>query len=690
MSDLTSGTLKSTRRIVRFLIPAAIVVASMGCATATVKKVPSPAQYMIDGKSHWTTEMQQEADRMEGIRFYLPRPFISVFESFPVATDIYLAKGRVSPDGRYVAIDSVMPLSTREDFAGMSSKTAKSLPSDLRIPQSWIFRTGATPGQTGATGRGEARGATEGKDSSAALPEEAMNKLREAVQDSGDNAANAKKQSTAAQDAATQAAGSAGAAKASVQQQVTGQNRRAVTNDNGAFAYQPLRGNFDLVYLPDFDEQYVVSSQSGLGNAQFQLNLGQGWSLQGFNSFTDNSALTKRVFDVIDTGLELAKAAAKAAAAAAGIPLPLGEARAGLETPGPEQRMNEAQGTPVAVKIVVLHYAAKGIYPVIKPRELMSRTSASMVMNLADSTPRVMRPSDVDLEHALAEQARLERRATVPVYPYQYVSFNTFQYMTIEALTPQGLPFGTLYDKTGTTGEPGDRRATEPPPSHGPGSDIDTKVLDAALKAVESTAISATNSVIEKELSGKPANEKPKVESVSLRTASDGTNRVASGELKWSGASGSMNDDLASKIRGALDAMIAANADVTKANGATQMHLSREFPLTRLQASAGGGSGLQPALDAAEAAALKAGNDAIIHSLPTTASDQRPKIDAVDLTSAPEPKAEVRWSGPSGVMTDQVKKDVQAAIAKVVEEDANIKKQNGDQALKLLSFTFKP
>ncbi len=57
-----------------------------------------------------------------------------------------------------------------------------------------------------------------------------------------------------------------------------------------------MRGNMDIVYLPDFEEQYVVSSRANLGNANFQINLGQGWSLQGFNSLSDNSAINKRVF----------------------------------------------------------------------------------------------------------------------------------------------------------------------------------------------------------------------------------------------------------------------------------------------------------------------------------------------------------------------------------------------------------
>jgi hypothetical protein len=543
----------------------------VGCATVNVKKVPSPAQYVIDGKNYWTPAMQQEADKLEGFRFYLPRPFVSVFESFPVATDIYLGKGRVSPDGRYVAIDSIMPLSTREDFAAIGSGTARALPGDLQIPRDWIFRPGAAASQAGQQKPGEARAATEG----APLSADAMRTLAEVTEASRDSAAKAEKQTSAAQNAAAEAATSAGNAKGSAQQ-VTGQSRRGVSNDNGAFAYQPLRGNFDLVYMPDFDEQYVVSSQSGLGNAQFQVNLGQGWSLQGFNSFTDNSALTKRVFDVIDTGLELGKAAARAAALSAGIPLP-GEARAGVEAPPLGLRMDNAPGTPVALKIVVLHYAAKGLYPVIKPRELIARGSAAMVIDLAAPTPTLRRLNDGDLARALAEHTRLEQRSTVPVYPYQYISFNTFRYMAIEVLTPQGSPFGTPYDKTGTTGDSGDRRATEPPGSPGTPAVVGDDVkLKAALSALESEAKKVAN----EQIAAANPNDQRKALSARFEIVQEGTARAVSGDLKLSGSPALITEDLKKKITDALDKLIAENKEVTQFNRGTPMHLSKTFPIT--------------------------------------------------------------------------------------------------------------
>ena len=250
----------------------------------------------------------------------------------------------------------------------------------------------------------------------------------------------------------------------------TGVTKQGVTNDNGAYAYQPMRGNFDIAYLPDFDEQYVISGSAGLGNAQFQLNLGQGWSLQGFDSLTDNSALNARIFDVIDAASQVAQSAALAAV---GLP-PVPSLLPGTTATAPQGAQDAvlAAGTRVTLKIVVVHYAAKGLYPVIKPRELQERSIADgeyfLSLNLFGWLP-IATPG-TNFDQTAIERARTAAQGetahfTAPRYPYQYVSFNTFRYMAIEALTPAAHPFGALYDKTGTQGDPGDRRTETPPPT---------------------------------------------------------------------------------------------------------------------------------------------------------------------------------------------------------------------------------
>jgi len=389
-----------------------------GCASVSVRKVPSPAQY-----KDWNDDLQKQADAMEGVRFYLPRPWVNVFESFPIATDVYLASGMVSPDGRYVIVTQIVPATSA---AELETPKGGKIP-NLTVPSDWIF-----PAQRDAEardGQGVPRSEPEpqgdGKE-----PEQPVEQPQEEPEEP--------------------------------EQPRTGQNQRSVTNDNGAFAYQPMRGNMDLVYLPDFDEQYVASSKANLGNAEFQLNLGQGWSLQGFNSLADNFELNKRLYALIDKASEMATQIASAGTSR--LVDSINKASEGLARPrsGTDLVTAKGQGSQVTLKIVVVHYAAKGLYPVIKPRELMGSVKRPMLLNLQEQQP-LFRGSltSAQVEYAVDRFDALQRRFTVPIYPYQYLSFNTFRYMAIEVLSPNGAPFGNLYDKTGTQGEAGDRQAAD-------------------------------------------------------------------------------------------------------------------------------------------------------------------------------------------------------------------------------------
>ncbi|MDB5332119.1 MAG: hypothetical protein JWP03_3270 [Phycisphaerales bacterium] len=400
-----------------------------GCATVVVRKVPAATEYV-----HWTDDMQREADSIHGIRFYLPRPFLNVFESFPIRTDIYFAQGVVSPDGKFIRLTSITPLNQPP------TSLAVNVPAEsLMFPAPSL----QLPGFQGKPGDGTA----------AATPE-----IKTPV------AVGEKPQAPPA--APTPLPPSSPTPK-------TGVNTQGSTNNNGAFAYQPLRGNFDLLYLPDFDEQYAVDGYAGLGNANFQVNLGQGWSLQGFNSLTDNSEINKRIFDLIDTSAQLAKTAASAEL---GQLLPLVQQAAKNVTPGgvaalqgnPQTLPTDIRGTAVTLRVIVLHYAARGLYPVIKPHELQERIADSRTtycgLDMFKVFPKVEWFSDYDKNSLLRSQQAVEPQGghfTVPRYPYQYISFNTFDYLGIEVIAPSAEAFKARYPGTGTDNENGAARAGE-------------------------------------------------------------------------------------------------------------------------------------------------------------------------------------------------------------------------------------
>jgi hypothetical protein len=416
------------------VVCAGVTLINLGCARVTVRKVPTPTQYV-----RWTDAMQRKADRIEGFRFYLPRPFINVFESFPVRTDVYIADGVVSPDGKYVIIKRV-----RAD-SDLATYMAAELGSSATVPTREVL----VP-----AGKGGGGGSAQSKEGT--LDDAAT------TQPSGDDEVPTGTDEEPAKPDETEGAGGT--------DQRTGISSRAVTNDNGAFAYQPMRGNFDVAYLPDFEEQYAVSSEANLGNAEFALNLGQGWSLQGFNSLTDNSQLNDRIFDVIDSSIKMAKSLATQGTSNL---IEAMKARAAARAQSRVGTLEEraVPGTDVSLKIVVVHYAARGLYPVLKPRELQERQSdrsaSFMTLDLFRARPQW---GSTASDKALADAQRAIRNETgtftVPRYPYQYISFNTFRYMAIEVVQPStdgASPFRHLYDKTGTSGDRGDVRNLDVP-----------------------------------------------------------------------------------------------------------------------------------------------------------------------------------------------------------------------------------
>ena len=399
------------------LVWLSLILLLSACAEVTVRKVPSPTQYV-----EWTDRLQREADKMEGFRFYLPRPFVNVIESFPIRTDIYLADGVVSADGRFVEIFQVRGDPGGERFGklpGEGSKIDSRLISRARDPDL------------------ELQGDKDGDD-----PENIVPTIPQDVPPAGGVTQEAPK---------------------------TSSTRKGVMNDNFAYAYQPMRGNFDIAYLPDFEEQYVISGSAGLGSVEFQLNLGQGWSLQGFDSLADNTALNSRIFDIIDGASRDAQSAALATTLLPATPSML----PGTTATAPQSSQDQVMvaGTRVTLRIVVIHYAAKGLYPVIKPRELEERVTGEfdylLWFDLFQWFPGKTAGTKFN-DRAIASARNDDTgsaHTTKPRYPYQYISFYTFRYIAIEALTPGAHAFGTLYDKTGTQGDPGDRRLEVPPPA---------------------------------------------------------------------------------------------------------------------------------------------------------------------------------------------------------------------------------
>ncbi len=326
------------------LLTLAMVIPA-GCASVKVRKIGA------DGKP----------EGPDGIRFYRPRPYVSVHEPFVIAARPYVAAGRMTPDGRFVVIENV-PAELSGRIALVNGQVAVAASHVLVGP-------GGPP-----TGGGVQSGEVNVDDKTVPKPD---------PKDSKDPA----------------------------EPKPTGQLDLRVTNNTGVWATQPTRRYFDIQFLPDFEEDYVVEVESNFGNASADVALGQGWSLQGMSATLDNSAITDRLLTVFDETFKVLSAAAKAAL---GIPPVVGGGVQSGDVTTADRTF--AGGTPVSIKITLIRVAVPGLYPILKPKELREFNAAA----------------------AATIDPFYRDRILVPIAPLTNIAFNTYEVMVIEAATVAG------------------------------------------------------------------------------------------------------------------------------------------------------------------------------------------------------------------------------------------------------------
>ncbi|MFC5478212.1 hypothetical protein [Massilia suwonensis] len=259
----------------------------------------------------------------EGIPYYLPRPYIQVFEPFIIGASNYFVSGVLSADKNYLLIDNV------KDQGELGSLFKSDLGKDAgsRIPVAVIRAPGREFGATGSpqgateSGTGPAEGNTEEKSES-------------------------KKEIAPAAPADS------------------GKYGLSVTTTPTPFPPTLGRRFFDIVWLPDFDEKHVVQGTPGLGKADIGVVLTQGWGLYGMNAKIDNSALARPFLDFYASLGKLAASRITPATALGGAPQ------------GAVDTSDMTAGQRVTVKVTKATVAAPGLYPVLKPAEMASARAA--------------------------------------------------------------------------------------------------------------------------------------------------------------------------------------------------------------------------------------------------------------------------------------------------------------------------
>ena len=328
------------------LSPIVLLLLTASCATVEIHRIGT------DG----------EVIGPEGLRFYMPRPYVAVNEPFIVSGEAYLVGGEITPDGKYVLIN------------------------DIKLTD-------------GTNGRFVSRflGTTARKISvtNVIAVDEGMKVERSGEQSTSEGAMVKEEETETA------------SLKKPVQEK-TGTLNLKVANDNSAYAVTPMKRYIDIVWLPDFEEQYVVKGKAGLGNASIAMQLGQGWSLQGIEANVDNSSMTGRIYDLIDQGAEILSTLGRAQLGLPPVSMGGGEQFAS-ETPPDVTRF--LGGTPLTVKVTFVRIAAPGIYPILKPEEM---------------------------EKIPSDQKAFEDRILVPIAPMTNIAFNTYEAVVVEAALATG------------------------------------------------------------------------------------------------------------------------------------------------------------------------------------------------------------------------------------------------------------
>lgn len=426
-----------------------------GCARLDYVKVPTPTQY-----SNWSDEQQKKADGMHGVRYYLPRPFVHLKQSVPVAQRVAFISFKLESNGNYKV----------------------NLPTDA---PAWVRRI--TPEYLSHA------------QAAAALSASPAGSNHVARQQSGG--------------VGTTNAATTNALSGAVTTETPAQTMTASTGFiNETDPITRLGVVMDVVYLPDFEEQFVIQPRVGFGGqADIETRLRNGWAAETFKQKVDTSQLIPYVIRQVEHASDAAaKIATTWAPVAAGLPpgtvpgslaksaLGIGEQQAG----GVEGKTaKDVLGEVLLFKIAEVRVAQPGLYPILKPREIrqwLKQTGIASGIDPEDSF-------ELYLQQANVPWIRPDM-AFIPCPPFTMVGFNVTSDIFLAPATDRVNLVPT--DREGGGSQPTDSATDQFT------STIQTKIQDAAktssldeIKAMTSVKVEGQGSqtaITLQSASGKP------------------------------------------------------------------------------------------------------------------------------------------------------------------------------------------
>jgi hypothetical protein len=405
-----------------------------GCARLDYVKVPTPTQYQ-----RWTDEQQQAADKIKGVRFYLPRPFMHLKRSIPVAQRIAFISFVYDPNTKNYLLD--LPPNAPEWVKRVAPKkmsvTQAFAATVLSAPDSTKTSKPAGGLQAGTAGESNKEGQGETNAPVAPMPETPAQTLSATV---------------------------------------------GYINETDPVT--KLSELMDIVYLPDFEEQFVIRPHVGFaGQADIEAKLRNGWAVETFKQKVDNSQLIPYVIRQFQSASDTAAKIATTWLPTATLGLPpntsfadmmkfMSKGAGGFQS-GSATEENAAQflGRALVFKIAEVRTAQPGVYPILKPREMRQ---------LAQSAPVIggeMEP-DLNLE-AFLKAANVPwirpDMAFIPCPPITVVGFNATIDIFIAAATDR-INLGPNQSPPNTAS------ATNSD------AELKTKVIDAFVKIMKESA----------------------------------------------------------------------------------------------------------------------------------------------------------------------------------------------------------
>lgn len=369
-----------------------VVVGIFGCARLDYIKVPTPTQY-----SDWTDAHQVKADSMKGVRYYLPRPFLHLKKSIPVAQRVAFISFRFDPtEGAYM-------LEPPQD------------------PPTWLRRV--VPQKISV---GQALAATMAKARIDATKERMP------------------------------AMGREGTPPAEAEPPRPPSTLTATTGFiNQSDPVTELSDLMDVVYLPDFEEQYVIRAETGFGEAKIETRLRNGWAAEVFSVDLDNSQVIPYVIEQVEKASEAAAGITTTwLPVAAGLPPSMSpptlsdvepQARAmGADDDLATKVVENVLGEVLLFKIAEVRIAQPGVYPILKPREIKQWREYGAVV--AGSDPQAS--FELFLVQAGLPWIRPDM-AFIPCPPFTVIGFNATTDVYLAPATDRAVmtepSYGTKY-----------------------------------------------------------------------------------------------------------------------------------------------------------------------------------------------------------------------------------------------------